>query len=90
VSDKAAFKGSEENGDINRGLLKGFLLLRTVVSAICEMGERVLPTVEVVSETAKTRAIRGGERAKRPLETRTPKPNNRMKDVRPEGGGVAS
>jgi len=33
------------NGEIDRVLLKCFLLLRTVVPAVCNMGERVLPTV---------------------------------------------
>ena len=53
VSDKAASSGGEENGEIDRRPLKRFLLLRTVVPAICNMGERVLPTVRVLREAAK-------------------------------------
>jgi len=64
MSDSAASKGSEENGEIKRGLLKSFLLLQTVVPAVCNMGKRVLPTVQALSEAAGTRAKRGGERAK--------------------------
>jgi len=52
VSDLAASSGSEENGEIDRSLLKGFLQLQTVVPAICNMGERVLPTVRALSEAA--------------------------------------
>ena len=55
-----ASKG-KENEEINCGLLKSFLLLRTVVPAVCNIGERVLPTVQVLSEIAKTRAERGGD-----------------------------
>ena len=43
------------------------------------MGERVLPTV-------RARAKKGGDRAKRPLETRTPGPKDMMREVRREGG----
>jgi len=43
------------------------------------MGKRVLPTVPTLSEAAK----RGGDRAKRPLETRTPGPKDM---IREEGG----
>ena len=59
VSDKAASKGSEENGEIDRGLLKGFLLLRTVVPGVCNMGEIVLPAVPTLSEAAKRRRKEG-------------------------------
>jgi len=59
MSDRAASSGSEENREIDRGLLKGFLLVGTVVPAICNMGERVLPTVRALSEAAK-RERRGG------------------------------
>jgi len=48
-----ASNGGEENGEIDRSLLKGFLLLRTVVPAVCNMGERVLPTVQALREAAK-------------------------------------
>ena len=50
---------NEENEEIDRGLLKSFLLPRTVVPDVCDMGKRVLPTVQVLSEIAKTRAERG-------------------------------
>ena len=53
VSDQAVSKGSKENGEIDRSLLKSFLLLRTVVPAVCNLGERVLPTVRTLSEAAK-------------------------------------
>jgi len=53
VSDLAASNGGEENGEIDRSLLKSFLLLRTVVPAVCNMGERVLLTVRTLSEAAK-------------------------------------
>jgi len=53
------------------------------------MGERVLPTVQVVSEAAKKRVKGGGERAKQPLQTRTPTPKDLMREVRWEGGGAA-
>jgi len=38
------------------------------------MGERVLPTVQALSEAVKTRVEREGKFTVRPLETRTPKP----------------
>ena len=53
VSDQAASSGGEENGEIDRSLLKGFLLPRTVVPAVCNMGERVLPIVRALSEAVK-------------------------------------
>jgi len=52
------------------------------IPAVCNIGERVLPTV-------RARAKRGGDRAKGPLETRTPGPKNMMREVRREGGGAA-
>ena len=42
--------GKEESEEIDGGLLKGFLLPRTVIPAVCNMGERGLPTVQVLSE----------------------------------------
>jgi len=59
VSDLAASKGNEENGEIDRSLLESFLLLRTVVSAVFNMGERVLPTVRTLSEAAKRKRKEG-------------------------------
>jgi len=59
VSDYAASTGSEENGEIARGLLEGFLLLRTVVLAVFNMGERVLPIVQTLSEAAKRKRKEG-------------------------------
>ena len=53
MSEQAASKGNEVNGEINCGLLKSFLQVRTVVSAVCNMGEKVLPTVLRLSEAAK-------------------------------------
>jgi len=38
---------------MDRRLLKSFLLLRTVVPAVCNMGERVLPTVQALGEAEK-------------------------------------
>jgi len=52
VSDKEASKGDEENGEIYGSLLQSFLLLPTVVPAVCNRGERMLPTVRVQSEAA--------------------------------------
>jgi len=60
VSDSAASNGGKENGEIDRGLLKSFLLLRTVVPAVCNMGERVLLTVQGLSEAAKRERTEGG------------------------------
>jgi len=40
-------------------LLKSFLLLRTVVPAVHNMSERVLPTMQALSEAAK-RKWKGG------------------------------
>ena len=57
VFDKAATK-EKGSGEIDHDLMKNFLLLRTVVSAISNMGVRVLPTVQVLSE-AKQRQERG-------------------------------
>ena len=59
VSDLAASSGCEENGEIDRSLLKGFLQLQTVVPAICNMGERVLPTVQTLSKAAKREGKEG-------------------------------
>ena len=53
LSDKAASNRGEENGGSDRSLLKDFLLLPTGVPAVCHMGERVLPTVQALSEAAK-------------------------------------
>jgi len=53
------------------------------------MGERVLPTVQALSEMAKTRVERERETAKCFLETRTPKSKNMIREVRQEGGGAA-
>ena len=59
VSDQAASSGGEENGEIDRGLLKCFLLLRNVVPAVCNMGERVLAMVRTLSEAAKRKRKEG-------------------------------
>jgi len=60
VSDEAPSKGSEENGEIDGSLLRNFLLLRTVVLAVCNMGERMLPCVRTLSEAAKRQRAQGG------------------------------
>jgi len=60
VSDQAASNGGEENGEIDRSLLKSFLLLRTVVPVVCNMGKRVLLTVGALSEVAKCARREGG------------------------------
>ena len=60
MSDYTASKGEEENDKIDRGLLQSFLLLRTVVLAVCNMGERVWPTAQVVSEVVKNASREGG------------------------------
>ena len=59
MSDWAASSGGEENREIDRSLLTSFFLLQTVVAAVGNMGERVLPTVCALSEAAK-RERRGG------------------------------
>ena len=59
MSDYAASNGGEENVEIDRSLLKSFLLLRTVVPAVCIMGERVLPTVQALSEATKCEGREG-------------------------------
>ena len=59
VSDYAASSGGEENREIVRGLLECLLLLRTVVPAVCNIGERVLPTVRTLSEAAKREGKEG-------------------------------
>ena len=59
VSDSAATSESEENGDIDRSLLKSFLLLRTVVPAVCNIGERVLPTLRTLREAVKREGREG-------------------------------
>jgi len=51
---------------MDRSLLKSFLLLQTVVLAVCNIGERVLPTVRMLSETAK------GERKEGVIEPNNP------------------
>ena len=61
LSDLAASNGSEENEEIDRSLLKSFLLLGTVVPAVCNMGARVLPTGQILSEIAKQKRKGGGD-----------------------------
>ena len=56
----------EESQEIGRGLLKSFLLPRTVVPAVGNMAERVLPTIRVQSGSAKTRAERVGNYPRNP------------------------
>ena len=41
------------NGEIDRSLLKCFLLLRTVVPAVCNMSERGLPPLRALNEVGK-------------------------------------
>jgi len=53
MSDKGASSGGEAKGEIDRSLLRSFVLLRTVVSALCNMGERVLPTMRALCEAPK-------------------------------------
>ena len=60
------------------------------IPAVCNMGEGVLPTVRMLSEAAKREREEGADRAKRPLETRTPGPTNMMREVRREGGLCSS
>ena len=54
------------SGEIDRGRLDGILLLRTVVPAVGNMDERVVLTVQVLSEGAKTGGERGGGRLRDP------------------------
>jgi len=49
------------------------------------MDERVVPIMQTLSEAAET----GGDRAKRPLETRTLGPKDMIREVRREGAGAA-
>jgi len=60
MSDYAASSRGEENGEINRSHLKSFFLLRTVVPAVSNMGERVLLTERALSEAAKRERREGG------------------------------
>ena len=60
VSDEAASQDDEKNGEIDCSLLKCVLLLRTVLFPVWNMGERVLSTVQALSEVAKMRAERRG------------------------------
>ena len=64
---KSIFCGCEE---IDRGLLKSFLLPRTLVPAVCNIGERVLPTEQALSEEQNASG-EGGRYTEKPLETRT-------------------
>jgi len=50
------------------------------------MGERVWPTVQGLSEAGKGKRKEEGNRAQRPLETRTPGPKDLTREVREEGG----
>jgi len=71
LSDWAASSGGEENREIDRSLLTSFFLLQTVVAAVGNMGERVLPTVCALSEAAK-----------RELSERAVEPNDHYKQGR--------
>jgi len=55
-----SLKGKEQKGEIGRTLFKSFLLKWTIVSAIGNLGERVLPTKQELNKVAKTGA---GKRA---------------------------
>jgi len=50
------------------------------------MDERVLPTGQGLSEVAETTVEREGERAERPLESRTPRSKEIIREVSWEGG----
>ena len=60
MADKVVSEDREENEEIDCNLLKEFLLLQTVVPAICNMSARMLLTAQVLSEIAKTRVESGG------------------------------
>ena len=60
MADLAASKGKEEKGEIHCGLLESLLQLRTAVPAVCNMGERVLLNVHVVSVTGRGRFSQNG------------------------------
>jgi len=51
------------------------------------MSQRVLPTVQALSEAATTRVERGDELTVRPLEARTPKPKMMIMETG-EGGAA--
>ena len=76
VPNWGASNGKEGNGEIDRSLLKGCLLVQSVVLAICKIWEKVLLTVLVLLEVAKTRAKRGGALTMRHLETRRQSPRS--------------
>jgi len=59
VCDCTVSNEGVENREIDGSLLTNFLLLRTVVPAVCKMGERVLPTVQTLSEAAKRKRREG-------------------------------
>jgi len=48
-----------------------------------------LPTLQTAKRGSEARAEKGGSRAKRPLETRTPGPKDMIREVRREGKGSA-
>jgi len=61
VSDYPASSGGEENGEIDRGLLKCFLLLRTVVPAVCNMGEKGVADRGNAKQGSEAQAKNGGD-----------------------------
>lgn len=60
--------------------MRSLLLLRTVVLAVCNMSERVLPTLQGLNAVAKSRVEWKGELTVRALEARTPKPKIRIRE----------
>ena len=82
-------KGEEENEEIDRGLLKKFLLLRTVVPAICNMGKRVLPTVQALSEVARNASGEGEGASQTTPGNKDTKAQEHDKGSKVGGGGAA-
>ena len=75
-----AFKDKEVNEEIDHNMLKSFLLLRTVITAICNMGERALPTGQVLSKV--------GEHKRRGVEVDRETPRSKDTDVQDHQKGI--
>ena len=88
VSTRQSLK-KEENEEIYGGLLKSLLLLRTVVPAVCSMGARALPTVQMLSEIAK-QMRRAGEVNRETPRNKDIKAQEHDQGIRERGGWRSS
>ena len=69
--------------------MEGFILQRTVVPAVCNIGERVLPTVQVLCEIVRDKR-RGGEMIRETLRNQDVKAREHDQRVRVESGWFSS